>query len=402
MATFNIVLDKRTKLKKDMYNLVIRMVNVNDVMYINVSKMTERQYDQVFERKLKDEESIAFRNTCNGYISKCEKIFSELKPFNKEKFRELFWDKDKKIPQSLLLSELFDYYIENSEDLRPKTRDSLRYTKNRFVDFKPDISVGDITVNFLKKFEKKKIGEGSSRSTIDHHMRNLRTIINYFRGVVKIIPAGYQYPFGKSGFTISSFFPSKQVLKETEIKSVVELKEFKSTEHEFARDVWLLLFHCNGANFADILRMQWSQITGDYIFFTRKKTENSRKNNKKPIIVPLSEKLRNLIEKVGNKNSPYLLGFLHEGYEESFFENRNHKIKQQINRNLEDICKQLNLSVPLQLGKARDCYAATLMRNGVSRDDIGQMMGHSNSVVTEHYLPSIDPERTFRINGSLM
>ena len=35
-------------------------------------------------------------------------------------------------------------------------------------------------------------------------------------------------------------------------------------------------------------------------------------------------------------------------------------------------------------------------------DDIGQMMGHSNSVVTEHYLASIDTERTFKINQSLM
>jgi hypothetical protein len=42
------------------------------------------------------------------------------------------------------------------------------------------------------------------------------------------------------------------------------------------------------------------------------------------------------------------------------------------------------------------------MRNGQSRDDIGQMMGHSNSVVTEHYLASIDTERTFKINQSLM
>jgi hypothetical protein len=83
MATFNIVLDKRTKLKGDKYNLATRMINVTDVMYINVSKMTENQYDQVFIKKFKDIESIVFRNKCNGYISKCERIFSEFKPFNK-------------------------------------------------------------------------------------------------------------------------------------------------------------------------------------------------------------------------------------------------------------------------------------------------------------------------------
>jgi hypothetical protein len=32
MGTFNIVLDRRTKLKEDRYNLAIRMVNGNDVM----------------------------------------------------------------------------------------------------------------------------------------------------------------------------------------------------------------------------------------------------------------------------------------------------------------------------------------------------------------------------------
>ena len=90
MATFNNVLDKRTKLKKDKYNLAIRRINGNDVMYINVSKMTEGQYDQVFNKKLKDRECNKFRDTCNGYISKCEKIFSKLKPFNKERFRVLF------------------------------------------------------------------------------------------------------------------------------------------------------------------------------------------------------------------------------------------------------------------------------------------------------------------------
>jgi hypothetical protein len=97
MATFNIVLDKRTKLKEDRYNLAIRIVNQSDVMYINVSKMTENQYDKAFNKKVKDKESREFLDTCNGYISKCERIFDELKPFNKETFRKRFWDTDKEL-----------------------------------------------------------------------------------------------------------------------------------------------------------------------------------------------------------------------------------------------------------------------------------------------------------------
>ena len=73
-----------------------------------------------------------------------------------------------------------------------------------------------------------------------------------------------------------------------------------------------------------------------------------------------------------------------------------------MNKDMAKIRTKLKLPTPLQSGKARDCYASTLKRNGESRDDIGQMMGHSNSVVTEHYLTSIDTERTFKIIQSLM
>jgi hypothetical protein len=42
------------------------------------------------------------------------------------------------------------------------------------------------------------------------------------------------------------------------------------------------------------------------------------------------------------------------------------------------------------------------MRGGISKDDIGSMLGHSNSIVTEHYLASLDNERTHQINAVLM
>jgi site-specific recombinase XerD len=116
----------------------------------------------------------------------------------------------------------------------------------------------------------------------------------------------------------------------------------------------------------------------------------------------ITEKLRNVIDKVGDKNSPFILGLLKEGYSENTFENKKHKMKQMINGHLAEIGKKLNLSLPLNLSKVRDCYASTLMRNGTSRDDIGQMLGHSNSIVTEHYLASIDAERTFKINSALL
>jgi integrase len=292
--------------------------------------------------------------------------------------------------------------MENKENIKPTTIDSLRYTKNRFENFRAGASVGDVTVSFLRKFEKNEVDKENSRATIDHHMRNLRTIINYFIHYVKVIPKEYEYPFGPGGFTVSGYFPSTQVLKETEIQSVIDLKEFQSDEHKFARDVWVMLYRFNGANFADLLRMKWSQIKGDYIFFTRKKTEDTRKNNRKPIIVPLTDKLKGSIANVGDKKSPFLLGLLNEGYDENFFKNRNHKIRQRINQKLKDIGAKLELSQPLNLGSARDCYANTLEKNNTDIKKISQMLGHSNVVITEHYLAGLNPDVTFGINDPIL
>lgn len=402
MATFNIVLDKRSKLKDNKYNLAIRMVNGNDVMYINIQKMTETNYNKLFNGKAKDKEDQQFLDTCNGYIAKCNKIFSELKPFNKETFRKRFWETDKDKPKTLLLNELFDYYIEKKENIKPTTIDSLRYTRNRFKSFKEGVTVGDVTVSFLKKFEKIEIDKGNSRATIDHHMRNLRSILNFFINNVKVIPREYEYPFGPGGYTVSDYFTSTQVLEEHEIQSVIDLDEFESEDHRFARDVWVTLYRCNGANFADLLRMKWSQMNGNYIFFTRKKTEDTRKNNRKPIIVPLTAKLKDSIARVCDEKSPFLLGLLKEGYDETFFKNRNHKIRQKINRKLKDIRTKLGLSQPLTLGSARDCYSNTLSRNKTDIKEISQMLGHSNVIITEHYLAGLNPVVTFGINDPIL
>jgi integrase len=402
MATFHIVLDKRSKLKDGKYNLAVRIVNGNDVMYINIQKMTESNYNRLFNNRAKDKEDQQFLDTCNGYIAKCNRIFSELKPFNKETFRKRFWETEKDKPKSLLLSELFDYYIKNKENIKPTTADSLRYTRNRFENFKQGVSVGDVNVSFLRRFERNEIDKDNSRATIDHHMRNLRSILNYFIHYVKVIPIEYEYPFGPGGFTVSGYFPSTQVLTELEIQSVIDLNEFESDDHKFARDLWVMLYRFNGANFADLLRMKWNQKNGDYIFFTRKKTEDTRKNNRKPIIVPLTDKLKESITRVGDKNSPYLLGLLKEGYDETYFKNRNHKLRQKINQKLKDIGKKLELSQPLNLGSARDCYSNTLYRNNIDMKKISQMLGHSNVVITEHYLAGLNPDVTFGINDTIL
>jgi len=171
---------------------------------------------------------------------------------------------------------------------------------------------------------------------------------------------------------------------------------------QYARDLWLFLYRTNGINFADLLKMRWDNIQGGYLIFFRKKTETTRKNNIKPITAPITSKLQEIIDKIGVPDSPFILGLLKEGYSETTFENLSHKVRSNLNKELLEISKKLKLSVPLNLKSARDCYASTLRRAKVPKDDIGDMLGHSNSVVTEHYLASLDIEETFDINKHIL
>jgi integrase len=402
MATFTLVLDTRSKLKSGKYNLSIRVINGKEQIYLNLAKMTEEQYNRIFVKKSMDASSIEFRKKCNENLTKSEKLYTDVKPFNKQKFRLLFFQKEIEKKDSLLLKDLFDRFITNYTTLKITSQKHYKYTKLLFEKFSPNASVIDVNLSFINQFVKERNNEGVSQSTIESNLRNLRRIVNYFISEEPIIPNNYQYPFGKRGYSIQNLFPSKLVLTNDEIKSVINLKDFDSQKEEYARDIWILLYRCNGINFADLLRMKWSDIRGGCLEFYRKKTETTRKTNRKKIMVPLTKELKSLIEKVGVKGSPFILGKLNDDYTEKMFDNKNHKLKGQINAQLEIISQKLNLSVPLRTKTARDSYATTLKRAGVSKDRIGEMMGHSNSIVTEHYLASLDRETVFEVNKHLL
>ena len=402
MPSIKIVLDGRKKLKDNMFNLSIRVCHKGKVQYLPMTKITVKQYNQVFVTKSMDKESIEFRAKADEFRARCERIFGEMSVFNPTKFREKVYSKEKELPKTLVLKDLFDYYIENYRGITIRTRKHFKLAINLLESFQPDLRVHDITNEFLHDFEAAKIKQGLSKSTISGVFRNLRRIINYFTYEKKTIPSSFQYPFGRGGYSITSSWPKKQVMTNSEIKKVIALKDFDSVEQEFARDCWVFLYRANGINFADLLKMRWDSIKGRHIVFFRKKTENTRKNNIKPITVPLTPKLKKLIDKIGVMDSPFILGMLKEGYSENTFENLSHKMRSNLNEELLEIGKKIGLSVPLKLKTARDCYASTLRRAKVSKDDIGDMMGHANSIVTEHYLDSLDLEETFEINKHIL
>ena len=281
MATFNIQLDRRKKLQNGLYNLVVRVNIGNDMIYLNISKLTEMQYDHVFVKKSGDEDSIAFREKCEGFRTKCERTYNKVKPFNKARFRDLLKEEEKDTPKSLLLKDLFKDYYTTNENIKHSSKGRYRSSMNIFETFMKGATVYEVTPDYLRKFERWKISKGNSPATIASNITDLKRILNYYTKVKKVIPRDYEYPFSEIGYRIKNFIPNKSVLENDDIKSVVEMKNFDSPEQEHARNIWLLLYRCNGSNFVDLLRMRWSSINGErYKVLSSENRNNTKKECK--------------------------------------------------------------------------------------------------------------------------
>ena len=70
MATINIRLDKRGNRpdKHGRFNLSVIVQHQGDVLYLNVDKLTEQQYNHVFVKRSLDEKSKEYRQRCDEFL----------------------------------------------------------------------------------------------------------------------------------------------------------------------------------------------------------------------------------------------------------------------------------------------------------------------------------------------
>jgi len=409
MATINLRLDKRGNRpdKHGRFNLSVILQHQGEVLYLNVDKLTEQQYNHVFVKRSLDEKSKEYRQRCDEFLEKAEKIFLSINPFDRQKFRDEFYKEEVKEnvikvePKEMTFFEMFDYFREYKR-LKPTSKSRMSTARNQLEKFKPGLSYKDITADFLHDFEYEISKRGVSPSTISGYMTDIRTVLNYHRNITKLIPQEYNYPFGGSGYGIKTFFPSKIVLSAEEIQAIAELTEFETKKQEWARDIWLFLYRCNGINFIDLLAMRWDHIQGGSFRFFRTKTKTTRRSNIKPITAPIDSKLQEVLDKIGVKESPFILGQMKEGYKDETLTNKSHKLSAIINKELNYITRKLNLSLNLVLDLARDSYATTLNRNGRAINHIAELMGHASPVVTsQHYVGQLTVEQAKDINSCL-
>jgi site-specific recombinase XerD len=404
MVRFEITLDKRTQKKNGTFPLKLRVTDYNKVRFVPLkADYTEVQFESIFGKNAK-KSYAEYKVAAESVLHRAIEIEKTLKPFNYEVFRGLLLsNQDFKRRSGIYVGDLFDLVINRKTNEGCfKTATSYKSSKSILLKFRPDLKIDEVTPEFLRQFESWYISrnEGKLTSSISIYLRPLRAIFNELISEGKL-PQDVIYPFGRYRYIIPEVRRAKTTLKRDEIIKILTCKNFENEDEEFARNLWVFQFYCNGVNLKDLINIKWSDQIDQSFVIRREKTKNTMRGNPQLVRIPITSKLQSILDQIGDRNSPYVLGFLKKNSSESTILNKKSKVGKFMNSNLIKLGERLGLSVKLTTKVARDAYATTLKKSGVSIEAIAEMLGQTSTAVTKHYLDSFDQEQIHEINNFL-
>lgn len=146
-----------------------------------------------------------------------------------------------------------------------KTRASYMSTLRKIAKFDSrDPAFSDLTIGWLRGFERYCIGEGLMTNAISVYMRNIRSLYN--RAIDEGVAQLDEYPFRR--FRIKQEKTRKRSLTLDQLR---ELRDFDCNERlaKF-RDIFMLIFYLRGINISDLMKL--THIKEGYVQYRRNKT----------------------------------------------------------------------------------------------------------------------------------
>ena len=287
------------------------------------------------------------------------------------------------------------------------TAESYQYTLNACANYSEEennrsidkLSFSEITVDWLKSYEKFMIGKGKSYTTVGVYTRTLRAVFN-----IAILQKDINndiYPFGKNKYKIPRTKKVKKALSAIQLKTLFEAKPKTSKEAE-AKDFWFFSFSCYGMNIKDIALLKYSDFKNDSFSYYRSKTFD-RTVEKVLITVYLTDFTKNIILKYGNKNKTgFVFSILskHDTVDEKMSKYKNFTRK--INDHLKRVAKDNKLPEDISSNWARHSFATQSIRKGASMEFISEALDHSDLNVTKRYFAGFEDETKKEFANSLL
>lgn len=397
------VMDKRTKVSRIMITVNLNRKQFRITLNCRATKIDFDKAITPTARNLSDE-AMQVRQRLNDYLLKAEKVLSRLTNPTKEMFTKLFKSEtDLFINSKTMIAPFFENKSKEFFKVN-KFSTSRLYILSLSSLTKYSISLGyhqgiafeNIDEKFLTGYVEWMTMKGNSVATSGIYLRNLRSIFN------DVIKAGVieesLYPF--RNFRFSSHIKSKAVLYPQQLKQLLNY-ECNDERDKRAIAYFFFCYLCNGMNFQDAGHLQYKNIQGNILTFVRHKTKSTGKEIK----VYLHDFTNEIIKEFGNKNrnpDSYIFGLIDIKKSAYEIQRKLNRYKLFANKSLSRIGKELGFNVHLCLNLARHSFATKLKIDNVSVAQISDAMGHSNVMVTEHYMKSLPSENLKIMSNSLL
>ena len=294
MATLKTVLHTKTDIKgnKD-YRLALRLtVNRKRSYYylgqklepkfwdeqggkVKVSHSRYKQLNRLIRKKYDEIEDVIFEMETSKQNYTAKQIIDSIRTNTK---RQSFFELADEHVKDLFEANNYNRAISD----RSKINRIKEFAKKRNLEFE------DIDENLLKKL---KIYLHTTAGLSERSIMNVFVMIRLFynNAISKKIVDRKFYPFGRDKIKIKYPQTIKIGLDENEIRKIEELDLDQRTSEWHTRNVFLFSFYLAGIRISDVLRMRWTDIVDDRLYYQMSKNKKADSLKiPKPVVTILS------------------------------------------------------------------------------------------------------------------
>lgn len=377
-------------------------------LYQTPFRLTEEEFKAAWKDRKPKEEFKELRKKLEALQARAVKIVETLDPFTFEAFEEKFFNVAKSdyknafnIFYEIEKQKLEIGAISTAEKYRLAKTSLENYLKYKKQD-SDKLTFDKITVQFLESYQSycenvKKI----SAATIGIYLRNMRAV--YRIGIKNGTASLDKYPFLKENFSIPTSKKVNKALTETQLKQLWEA-EPQTPEQARAKDFWFFSYFTFGMNTRDVCELKQSSLDSDSIQYVRAKTKNTKKERTVKQ-VPLTNSIRQIIERRRNSESVFLFGIIDEKDSPTQKHEKIRNFNKVVNQHFRTFAKAAGIdpSFAEQIGTyhARHSFATVSIRKGKSIALVSEILHDGNLKVTENYINSFPKEAFKELSNDL-
>lgn len=387
-AKCDLVLDERKSRKNGQMSVAVRVYSARKYAYIKTGLKTKSW------KSVSDEEKTRVMEI---YEEVWNRVKAAPDGFNPKKLRE---KPTADLSFNEHMQQRIDRYVANNQF---SCAAHYRAALEVFTRLHGTVQVSDLSPQLFIDLRKWMENQHYSQSTVKIYLSDMRAVANWLRFKKKITDD--EYPFKLCVYDTEKVeipLGNKRTdcfLNKDEVRML--WNDWKERGNKYL-GLWLFSYLAGGMNIADVLRLKydahWTKTDGTELMYKRTKTI---KKNEFPIIVPVTEPLREILESVESSGDS-VFPYLDEKMTPKQIKDKITYINNRVSWHAEAAARRAGIKERVTSTWARHSFATVLSRERVPASYIEYEMGHANNGVSSHYIGGYSHEQMMEFSSLLL